>query len=629
MRKRKVLAVVLTLCLLLTGCTGGGAGQVTESACTDIGTGTGSVSPEETEQREETESGTGAYTEAVPGEEATADTEADTGAEGNTSGLDVLFSVLGGYVTAGKTLTLSLPDDCAPGSYITYTTDGNLPTAASTKYTDPITLCGNSDCTVIRAAVCRDGAVCGHIVTNTYLRSGCSDLRVVALTTDQSNLTSESGIFTNRDGTGKEWERQVSVEIYETDGTVLIHQDGGIRLAGAGSRSFDPASLRIIARKSDHFDETGTLYSGSGKFHGALFGENGCTEYDKFLLRNGGNDSTWQARENFLRMNMTRDAVANNFCVALEDLCGVSVFAQREIPVAVYLNGEFYGFLNMKEDFDEDLVETAFGLDSGQVTVLKGKKDGKSMYYKVESGEESEISAWESLCAYAVAHALAEGEDYDRAYAYVSDRIDMDNLAWYYAVMTYLCNTDWPQNNVMVWRYTGESQGVGQYGDGKWRFVIRDMDLCFALHDEASRVSNTTYSMADTDTFRRLLLFYWDGNGYTYDPSSGYYGDEMGMLGLFDFCLRSEGFRETFRAACDLLMSETCADMMTEQIHTYMDAARETVAAHIRLWQERGKIYPAYSLACWKATRQDMLDFVHDRPGYFRAYLEEALSHYE
>ena len=79
-RRRKALVAALTLCLLLTGCTGGGAGQVTESVSMDIGTGTSPASPEETEQREETESGTGASTEAVPGEEATADTEADTGA---------------------------------------------------------------------------------------------------------------------------------------------------------------------------------------------------------------------------------------------------------------------------------------------------------------------------------------------------------------------------------------------------------------------------------------------------------------------------------------------------------------------------------------------------------------------
>ena len=113
------------------------------------------------------------------------------------------------------------------------------------------------------------------------------------------------------------------MEIYEPDGKLMLRQDAGIRLAGSGSRSFDPASLRIIARKPDEFDETGLKYGGSGKFHADLFGD-GFTEYDRFLLRNGGNDSPHQARENFLRMNLLRDCIANEYCLGLSERTGIS-----------------------------------------------------------------------------------------------------------------------------------------------------------------------------------------------------------------------------------------------------------------------------------------------------------------
>ena len=112
MRRRKALVAALTLCLLLTGCTGGGEGQIIDSPGADTGIGADPVSPAGTEPQGETDSNTGATSDSAPEEE----TDKDTEAAGNTSGLDVLFSVPGGYVASGEMLILSLPDGCAPAS---------------------------------------------------------------------------------------------------------------------------------------------------------------------------------------------------------------------------------------------------------------------------------------------------------------------------------------------------------------------------------------------------------------------------------------------------------------------------------------------------------------------------------
>lgn len=546
------------------------------------------------------------------------------------------FSVPGGFLDGTARLELTLPDGCPTGALIRYTLDGSEPTAQSAVYDKPIPVLNGTESAVVRAAVFADGRLCGHIVTHTYLKAGVTSLRVVSLAVDPEDLYDEtSGILSNRDGSGKEWERPASIEIFDTDGTLLIRQDGGIRLSGAGSRSFDPASLRLVARKSSYFDDSGVKYDGAGKFKAALFPGEDCAAYDRFLLRNGGNDSFYQARSGFLRMNMMRDAIANNVCAALERQIGVSVFAQREVPVAVFLNGVYYGMLNMKQDFDDDLVESLYGLAAEDVTVIKGKKNGKDMYYQVESGAESELAAWQALYTYAAEHALAA--DYAEAYDYVSARMDVENYVWYMAVMTYLCNTDWPQNNTMVWRYTGASEETSDgasgdsaaYADGKWRFVIRDMDLCFALHDAPSQTSSTTYTMADTDTLWRLLVFYRDGNGYTYDASTGLYADAMGFQGLFDFFMRSSDFREKFAAACEYLMSDRFTDMLTAEMDAYASQCQPEIPAHLARWQTEGKIHAAYSMQNWQASLTDMKTFVRERPGYFRTYLENAFSYYE
>ena len=546
-----------------------------------------------------------------------------------SSGLDPIFSIPGGMLEQAGELALTLPKGTPDGAYIVYTADGSEPRAQGKTYTTEIPVLRDTDCTVIRAAVFdKDGQQLGHTVTATYCKAGISTLRVVSLVTDPNDLYGANGILENRTETGKAGERPVSVEIFESDGTLLIRQDAAMRLAGAGSRSFDPANLRIIARKPDTFADGEGKYSGKGKFHARLFPDSACTAYDSFLLRCGGNDSLHQARDGFLRMNMLRDAIANNVCAQAETLLGGTVFAQLTAPVAVYLNGSYYGMLNMKQDFDENLIESLYALPEDGIALLKGKKDGKSMYYHIESGTDEDLSDWQRLLAYCAENACSS--HYDRAYSEVAEQLDLANFSRYYAVMLYLCNTDWPQNNTMVWRYTptdGDGTEGKPYADGKWRAVIRDMDLCFALHDKASQSSSTTYSMADTDTFYRITVFYRDG-GYAYDPSLGLYDDTMGFQGLFDFLMRSEEFRGLFIKACEALCSEEFARICRAEVDRYYALALPEIPAHIRLWKAAGEIHPRYTVQHFKAAKEDMYSFIQDRPGYFMTYLEEALAYY-
>jgi hypothetical protein len=531
-----------------------------------------------------------------------------------------LFSSHGGLYAGSVSVSLSLPENAPSGAYITYTLNGDEPKAGSAKYVSPLEIDATS---VIRAALFSAfGKQLGNVKTNTYILSGSTGLMTVALTADNNDLySSGSGILANRSGTGSEWERPACVEIYAPDGREILHQDAGIRLSGSGSRSFDPASFRLVARRSEYLDESGVKYGGSGKFRADLFGT-GFEEYDRFLLRNGGNDSPYQARANFLRMDLLRDCIANEYVAGFQERAEVSVFAQRSVPVRVYLNGEYYGMSVMKEDLDERLLSERYGFEKENVTVIKGKK----LYYQVESGGQTELDRWLELCQYAIDNALSA--DRSKAYEYVAERIDTDNAAAYLAVMLYLCNTDWPQNNAMVWRYTGAASG-SEYSDGKWRFVIRDMDLCFALHDEPSRVSRTTYSMADTDTFYRLLVFYRRGSGYEYDASTGLYGDDMKLQGLFDFLLRSEGFRDRFKYYCGLLCSEGEAKHMAETAASFRSLAAGEMKRHIEYWKSKGKIYSAYDYSCWERSFEDVAGFIDERAGYFRQYMDETLAFYE
>lgn len=62
---------------------------------------------------------------------------------------------------------------------------------------------------------------------------------------------------------GRESERPIYVEVFESDGTKVIDQAAGVRLSGGYSRVPDQKSLRLIARKSYDPD--------NGKFKYAFF----------------------------------------------------------------------------------------------------------------------------------------------------------------------------------------------------------------------------------------------------------------------------------------------------------------------------------------------------------------------
>ena len=139
-----------------------------------------------------------------------------------------------------------------------------------------------------------------------------------------------------------------------------------------------------------------------------------------------------------------------------------------------------------------------------------------------------------------------------RVYKEIEKNIDLENFIQYTALNLFVCNTDWPHNNVRLWRYTGEYDLDIPQSDGRWRFALRDMDFSFGRYE--NQVLPEIYTLADTDTFTRALSNYWSGS-YTYDKNSGNYPDSLLIQGLLDFCLRNDSFRARFDAYCRSLVS--------------------------------------------------------------------------
>lgn len=572
--------------------------------------------------------------------------ESDIGSETEAEKEDpyptVKYSVKGGFAEKGTLLSLSLSEISPSDAYIVYTLDGSEPTAEGTVFTEDIKL--DSECIIVRSAVfSADGVQLGRIKTNTYLTSeqGRYDTYVVSLVTDGSNLYGRDGIIDNYQLSGKEGERPCHVEIFTEDGAELISQDAGIRIFGGSSRGLAQKSFRLVARRDGYYDEL--KYNGNGSFDAALFdgrlveaGENKgqvLDRYDRFILRNGGNDSLHATAADQTDMTLTRDAIANG--MIKEYAPGVAYQASRF--VVVYLNGEYYGILDMKEDINDDYMRNVYGLDKELVTVIKSELDtarhcdrhdnggscrycGVWFYYEVDDGAESELDEWASVYNKAIKALAGSDADKKAAFSEISEVLDIESFLSYCAVSLYCCNTDWPHNNVRLWRYTGDPIEGNEYSDGKWRFSTRDMDFCFGRYKCA--LSSDLYSVADADTLFYTLGNYIDGK---FSLKSGNYPDSLGLQALLALCLTDDGARADFEALCRELASENAQKFLISMMEDYTDSIADEMDHHIAKWKNNIKS----NYKSWKKASNAMEDWAEERPSYFLSDLEAILPHFE
>lgn len=362
----------------------------------------------------------------------------------------VRFSEPSGLKDAPVTVELSVPDN-AP---IYYTTDCREPTASDTLYSGPIQL---SSTTVLRAAAIKDGYLTGQTTTSTYIIGQSHTVRVVSLVTEPDNLFSdEKGIYANgpnwkeafphgAPGTGAnfwmDWERPVSVEIFDNSGETLIHQDGEFKLNGQYSRALDQKSFSVYARAE----------YGESRFNAALFDDRDFTSYKSFVLRSTAQD--------YNRSRM-RDAMITSL------MQGEDVMYQETEVCVLYLNGKYWGHYNMRERVNKWSIAQNEGVTDqtviDNIDLLKGNGNNAN---RVLNGDNDDYLA---LVDYVKAHDLRDAD----ALAYVMDRMDVQNYFDYQIAEIYWANSD--NGNIKYYRVPG----------GKWKWILFDLD--WAMNNSSS-----------------------------------------------------------------------------------------------------------------------------------------------
>ena len=356
----------------------------------------------------------------------------------------------------GVQVGFTIPTDCT----VYYTTDGSEPTVTSgIAYTgQTIEL---SKTTVLRAKAFSPNPMyhASTTTTGTYFINTYHDVPVVSIIVEPDLLWNEEyGMLADGPDIDKSVfpflnttyraVKEASIpyegyfEYYELDGTQVLSQGIDISLSGAYSLDNPQKSMKIRAKAA----------YGAKTFEAALFEDRPYTEYKSLVIRNTGNDAPY-AR------------IRDGFQSRLLDAYGTEVIHQAWKPVAVYLNGIYWGHMNLRERVDRYFVAQHEGLsldeaDNMDILVASGS---------VEWGSNKEYKA--------MIAKLKESDPANNAEdrAYIEANIDLDNFLEYMALEIFVGNSD--PGNTRYYRLHGIDPETGE--PYKWKWIWYDADWGF------------------------------------------------------------------------------------------------------------------------------------------------------
>ena len=326
-----------------------------------------------------------------------------------------IFSSNNLYIEKGDSITLSSNDN----SDIYYTLDGTEPSKSSKKYDKPIEINKN---TVIKAIGIKDNYIESDIASQTFIVDKKKNVAVVSISSNYYNLFGDSGIISNYNSRA---EKKATFEFYEDDGSLGVSEVVDIKLSGMDSRKEPQKSISVYLRKK----------YGQSKIIYPFFKEVDYDTFSSLLLRNAGEDP---------KKVRIMDAVETR---VLSGEMDIDMQAYR--PVAVYLNGNYYGLSNLREKLNGDYVESKFGIDKDEIDVIKYSTPTKG-----------NLKSYNELLNYIRNHDTSRKEVYE----YLKTQIDVNELANYWIVESYYGNTD--LGNIRYWKAK----------NGKWRWMLYDLD---------------------------------------------------------------------------------------------------------------------------------------------------------
>ena len=436
--------------------------------------------------------------------------------------------------------TLQVVVNIPSGAKLRYTTNGSVPTTTNGSVSTTGVFSVNKS-TVYRFRLFKDGYLPSDVVTRSFIyndKNFC--VPIISIVTDDKNINSqEYGIFVQGSGNGRagrgqnvkcnwnmDWDRPVSMEYIKDGDEVCFAQEVNMAMCGGWSRAWTPHSFKLKANK---------LY-GLKYLPYSFFDKKPYVKSKTLQVRNGGNDNSCRFIDPALQQIVARS--------------GLDIDYQEYQPAFVYINGQLYDVLNIREANNKHFAYSNRGYDDDEIDQFE--IDADSNYVQMEGTKEA-FNEWYRLAKYA---------ERESNYEEIKKLVDVDEFVNYMAVELYLGGNDWPNNNIKAYRPRIEG--------GKFRFVLFDLDAAFSY----SSTSFNEFGSKQYHTFAELLGQY-HGSQRT--------NAEIEIVSIFLNMLKNDEFRKQFIDTFCLVTGsvfnpDRCREIATE-LANYADKAMNQVSS--------------------------------------------------
>ena len=512
--------------------------------------------------------------------------------------ISVQFSQNGGIYEKPFELSLSVAEDAGNQEYvIRYTLNGNSPTATSPRYKAPITLNektysrseifkiqnapdkywyqpDNVEHIIVMRAAAFDkaGNRISEVETNSYVIKSLLGrkikLPVVSLCVDSADLYDyRNGIFIpgvdfnpddpehtgNYYRSGRTVEKRAHFEYINNVGVVA--QNCGLRTHGNIGRRYAQKGLSLYARNEYGTKQFKNIWPGDVK--------------DKRLvLRPFCGAWTSAGFQDYLCQRVA----------AIPDFD-----ALKCSPVALFLNGEYWGIYYLEQKPDEKLIAKRHGYDPDSVRLVRDWAG------HTDDGFDSGFVA---MMQWLKTSDLFENQQYEK----IAKWVDIPSFIDYILFETFIGNRDWPANNMRCWSANGSP----------WRFIFFDGDAI------------------RTTRFKAVKNALYDGSDKTWPTSA-----EATLL--LRKLLENKGFRNQFRDRMKMLYTYffqwSAYDPFGQAVSPSFELAVKELENEIA--SQSARFGSPKSVKAWKRDVRRLRRYFRRRARRFEREWERALRPYE
>ena len=395
----------------------------------------------------------------------------------------------------------------ANGARLYYTTDCSLPTEESDRWPGSVTL----DCTgVVRVIAVEENALPSRALTLSYIINEDHTLPVLSLVADDPYA------FSIMYNAGSKFREETGVlSFYEESGSFTIPCE--VKMHGETSLILPKKNLTVRFRgaygqESLEYD----IYGG------------GVTSFTNLVLRAG--------------QDFSSAIIRNELCENLALQASGNILTMRNRYCVLYMNGKYNGIYALSEKMNEQHYASVAGVSKDSVTVL-------------ESAVDANTDLFRDVFQFCKDNDMSIPENYE---TFLS-RMDVDSMIDWVLLEGYFANKDLTYGNL---RFCRSSEN-----DGKWRFMLYDMDSTFG----------SVFSI-------HAILLHRN------------YAQSYQVSNLFMDLWVNESFRDRFlRRANELLTGPLTNDAVIAEI--------DRLAAQIdaEVIRDYGR-YPAYSYESWQGN---------------------------